>query len=155
MITRRGFLAGLMLVATTGAPRAAETSAQDFLAAIYATYKGKDAKGIPLTDRGVPARYFTPALARMIEADARAAAKRGEVGNLDGDPFIDGQDFDISAVAIDVKDVAPNKALGTVKLTNFGKETAILLDLAKLKDGWRIDDIRMPSGSLRAVFKKK
>ena len=29
------------------------------------------------------------------------------------------------------------------------------LDLVKLKDGWRIDDIRAPNGSLRALFKKR
>ena len=29
------------------------------------------------------------------------------------------------------------------------------LDLVKLKDGWRIDDIRWTEGSLRALFKKR
>ena len=30
-----------------------------------------------------------------------------------------------------------------------------MLDLVKLKDGWRIDDIRTSNRSLRALFKKR
>jgi hypothetical protein len=134
---------------------AAEQSAQDFLKTIYAAYKGKDAKGIPLNARGAPARYFTPALARLIDADAKAAAKRGDVPALGGDPFVDAQDFEINAFAIVVKDTAANKAVGSVKFKNFDQDVTIALDLVKLDNGWRIDEIRMPSGSLRALFKKK
>ena len=81
---RSVLLAFLVLIgcATGGVAIAAEQSAQDFLGAIYATYKGKDAKGIDLNRRGATARYFSPSLARLIDADARAAAKRGDVPTL-------------------------------------------------------------------------
>ncbi len=154
MPTRRSFVIALAAAAATRPAFAAEPSAQDFLAGIYAHYKGKNAKGLPVTAKGAPARYFTPELAGLIEADAKAAATRKEVGALDGDPFIDGQDFEISDVKIDVKDSAPDKATGTVTFKNFGKDTTVTLDLVKLKQGWRVDDIHMPSGSLRALFKK-
>jgi hypothetical protein len=155
MISRRGVVFGLALVALdAGGAHAVEESAQDFLARIYATYKGKDAKGINLNARGATARYFSPSLARLIDADKKAA--KGEVGQLGADPFIDAQDFEIAAFAIDVQETAPGKAVGTVKFKNFTEDQTITLDLVKLKAGWRIDEIRAPSTkSLRALFKKR
>ena len=155
MPTRRSFIIALATVAAARPGIAAEPTAQDFLAGIYASYKGKNSKGISLATTAQINRYFTPALARLIDADAKTAAKRSEVGALGGDPFIDAQDWDIDALAIEVKDSVPDKATGTVKFKNFGKDVTITHDLVKLKQGWRIDEIRMPSGSLRALFKKK
>jgi len=155
MSSRRNVLLGLIGIAISDTAVAAEPSAQDFLAAIYAAYKGKDAKGIRRTGRGATARYFSPSLARLIDADARAAAKRGDLPNLSSDPFIDAQDFEIAAVAIEVRAGGPDRAVGTVKFKNMDENVTVTLDLVRLKDGWRIDEIRAPSGSLRAVFKKK
>jgi len=94
-------------------------------------------------------------LARLIEDDAAAAAKAGEVPSLDGDPFIDAQDWQINSFTIAVKDTGPDKALGTVKFKNQKENVAVELDLVKLKDGWRIDEIRTKTGSLRDLLKKK
>jgi hypothetical protein len=155
MPTRRSLIIALAIAAAAGPAIAAEPSAQDFLAAIYANYKGKDSKGVSFGTTAEINRTFTPSLARLIDADAKAAAKKGEVGALGGDPFIDAQDWEITDLSIDVKDTGPDKATGTVKFRNFGKDVMITHALVKLKQGWRIDDIRMPSGSLRALFKKK
>jgi hypothetical protein len=154
MPTRRSFVIALALAAAISPAIAADQSARDFLAAIYANYRGKDSKGQSFDTTAKINRLFTPSLARLIDADAKAAAKRGDVGALDGDPFIDGQDWQIDSFTIDVKDTGPDKAVGTVSFKNFDKNVTITLDLVKLKQGWRIDDIHMPSGSLRAVFKK-
>ena len=154
MTTRRGLVFGLMLVAMSGGAFAAEQSALEFLSTIYSAYKGKNTKGISLDSHRAYLRYFTPGLVKLIEADAKAAAKSGDVPSLDGDPFIDAQDWEINDFAIDVKDTRPNKALGSVKFKN-DKDVTIELDLVKLKVGWRIDEIRAPSGSLRDLFKKK
>jgi hypothetical protein len=155
MTTRRSFLVVSIFLAATGAACAAEQSAQDFVAGIYATYKGKDAKGVSLDTRAKIARYFTPSLTKLIDDDSKAAAKRGEVGELDGDPFIDAQDYQIDAIAIDVKE-SGNKAVATATFKNFGKDTTIVMDLVKLKQGWRIDELHLPNRkSLRALFKKK
>ena len=67
MVMRRGFVLGLLLVTMTGAAFAAEPSARDFLNGIYAAYKGKNSKGIPLGNHAAYARYFTSALAKLIE----------------------------------------------------------------------------------------
>lgn len=155
MPTRRSFIIALALTAMAAPALAADPSAEAFLAAIYANYKGKNAKGQSFDSTAKINRLFTPALARMIDADGKAAAKRKEVGALGGDPFVDAQDFEIEGLTIEVKEDGPKKAIGTVKFKNFGKDTTIVHDLVKLAQGWRIDEIRMPSGSLRALFKKK
>ena len=157
MTTRRDFLLGsLILTLTGGRGSAAEPSAQAFLESLYAHYRGKDAKGIAYGQRRAElTRYFTSSLARLIEADLKAAAKRGDVPELDGDPFVNAQDWDIEAFDISVKDIAPGKAVGTVKFKNQGEEATITIDLLKTGAGWRIDDVRTPNHSLRAMFNKK
>ncbi len=155
MLLRRGFVFALLLVATMGAAFAAEPSARNFLNGIYSAYKGKNSEGIRLDNHAAYARYFTPALVELIEDDAAAAAKAGDIQSLDGDPFIDGQDWQINSFSIAVQDTGPHKARATVKFKNMKKHTSIALDLVKLKEGWRIDEIRTKTGSLRDLFKKK
>lgn len=153
MPTRRSFIIALGLIAA-GPAIAVEQTAQEFLGAIYAKYKGKDSKGVSFGTTAQINSLFTPSLARLIDADAKAAAKRKEVGALGGDPFIDGQDWEITDVSIAVKENGPDKATGTVTFKNFGSDVTITHDLVKTRQGWRIDDVHMPSGSLRALFKK-
>ena len=72
------------------------------------------------------------------------------------DPFIDAQDFEIAAFAIDVKEPAPGKAVGTVRFKNFNEDQTITLDLVKLQG--RLAHRRDPrpgNRSLRALFKKR
>lgn len=155
MPTRRRLLAGLMLLVTAVPAISAEQSVQDFLSGIYGKYKGRDAKGAFSGKPGEYARYFTPSLAALIEADAQAAAKRGDVPTLDGDPFVDAQDWDIRAFAIETRESGADKAVGTVKFRNVEENVSMTLDLVKTKDGWRVDDIRGPRRkSLRALFHK-
>ena len=120
---------------------AADASALAFVTSIYDAYKGKDSKGIPLDSARTVRRYFEPLLAALINKDRAIAARRGEVGLLDGDPFIDAQDWEIANVDIAMRDTAPGKASATVKYTNFGKPSAVVLDLVKIKNDWRVSDI--------------
>lgn len=156
MPTRRRVLAtACAALAATAGPigaAAADPAAKAFLDAIYRNYGGPDSRGNPLGEDAATRRLFVPDLAAAMIADAAAAEKRGEVGALDGDPFIDAQDWDIKGLVIDVTDTGPGRALGRARFTNLGKKTAIELDLVKAAAGWRIHEIRMPSGSLRKLF---
>ena len=77
----------------------AETaSPQSFVDGIYKHYLGKDSKGLPLSDSAAIRRYFASPLADAMAKDFAAAHKAGEVPMLNGDPFIDAQDWDISNV---------------------------------------------------------
>jgi Protein of unknown function (DUF3828) len=143
MFSRRNviLLGACGAVAAISAAQAADPSARAFLVAIYNAYKGKNGNGISLDGDAAIRRYFEPGLAALIGKDQKEAAARGEAPALDGDPFVDAQDWDISAFDIAVRDVAPNKASGTVTFRNVDKPTTIVLDLVKAKDGWRIADI--------------
>ena len=158
MLSRRHLLLGAAGALLARPVAAAGQSAHDFVTAIYDAYKGKDAKGHPLDDAATIRRYFEPALAALMIKDQNAAAKRGEVGALDGDPFIDAQDWDIKDFDIAVAESAPGKATATVKFANLGTPKTIALHLVKLKGGWRINEITWQrdgkSETLRALFRQ-
>lgn len=156
MLTRR-----LLILGAAGAfaapALAADDTARIFVAQIYDAYKGKDAKGHPLDSAQEVRRYFEPSLAALIIKDSDDAAKRGEVGNLDGDPFIDAQDWEIARFDIAVRETAAGKASATVKFTNLGSPRTVVLDLVKVKNDWRIANITWlrdgKRSTLRALFK--
>ena len=133
--------------------RAAEPSAKAFVESIYAAYKGKDSKGISLETDADVRRYFDPKLAALIIQDRNDA--HGEVGKLGSDPFIEAQDWEIDAVDVAIRAVAPDKATATVSFKSLGRQDTIVLDLVKLKPGWRIADIASRHGSLRAFLSKR
>lgn len=155
MLTRRAVLA-LILASACGAfpAQAADPSAKDFVASIYKHYQGKGAKGI-LIDSPLAKSLLTPELNALIEADAKRAARRKEVPALDGDPFIDAQDFeDIGQVTIDVTEKGA-AAIAKIGFTNFGEKKSITLNLVKAGSGWRIDDFAEPTSIRKMLGRKK
>ena len=142
-------------VAADAAPSGKQASPQEFLEAIYRPYLDKNFKGTNLDKPADVRRYFTQPLANAILKDRAAAAKRNEVPSLDGDPFIDAQDWEMSNLKIDVKPIGPDKATGVVNFTNAGTAKTITLELVKTAAGWRISEINAPSGSLRKLMKLK
>jgi Protein of unknown function (DUF3828) len=158
MMSRRNLIEATFAIVAGSAvsltAMAAEQTPKDFLDAIYKKYIGKNAKGLPL-DKPATMRLFTPALRKAIDDDSRRAAKRNEVPNLDGDPFVDAQDWDIKSFDISVQDKAPDKATGTVKFDNDGDKKTVTLDLVKSSDGWHIDEITTADGTLRKILSGK
>ena len=146
----------LILVAFCALPLAVQAqtqSAEGFLQSIYDPYLQHGFKGQPYWQVD---RYFATDLARAIEADMREAKRRGEVPALDGDPFLDAQDWDVENLAINVKtDDDGQKATGEVTFDNLGKRTQVTLALLRTGMGWRITDIKSPSGVLSDLYKKK
>jgi uncharacterized protein DUF3828 len=161
MITRRDVLMGLCTCTAFATVRveAAEPSAKSFVEAIYAAYKAKNANGVLLDTDAAVRRYFEPKLAALIIKDRKEA--RGEVGKLDFDPFIDAQDWEIDTVNIAIREVAPDKTSATVSFKNLGEPHSVVLDLVKLKAGWRIADITwdrkhaLGEDTLRGILTKK
>jgi hypothetical protein len=153
VLSRRLAIAALSafpLAARAKAQSLQAQSPQTFLQSIYEPYLKTDFKGQPYWQVD---RFFVSALARAIDADMREAKRRVEVPKLDGDPFLDAQEWDIENLAISVKADGP-KATGEVSFDNFGKRTQVALDLIQTPVGWRIADIKGPSGSLSALYKE-
>jgi Protein of unknown function (DUF3828) len=164
MLTRRSILAAAAC-ATLAGPVLANTvladdgSAQAFIAAIYAAYKGKNSKGVRLDGDTALRRYFEPSLAAMILKDEQAAARRKDVPTLDGDPFVGGQDWEISAVNIAMTNVADTSATATATFNNAGTPTKVVYDLVRINNDWRIRDITWSYDgkpeTLRSLYVKK
>jgi uncharacterized protein DUF3828 len=138
---------------------AADASAQAFLQQLYRPYEKSD-KGLDFRSEAKAARYFVPTVAKLIGRDVAQSAKRNEVGRLDFDPFIAGQDWTPTRIALEVAAGAtPDRAVGTARFTPPGekKPMVVTLDLAKTADGWRIADIHWSgqSDSLVATLERK
>jgi hypothetical protein len=152
-------LAALVLLLTTAtAALAAEAEAgspQAFLETIYRNYQGKDSKGFALDKPAVIRRIFVPELANAIVEDQAAAAKRGEVPELDGDPFVDAQDWEIAGLGFKVAMNGAARATATVTFRNFGEAHTVTHELVKTASGWRIADIRMKERTLKGLYPGK
>ena len=74
---------------------------------------------------------------------------------LNGDPFIDAQDWEIANLKTAVKSTGANTAVATATFVIFMEARTVTLDLVVTPAGWRIAEIRSPSGSLRALYKLK
>jgi len=146
---RRVMLGGLVAALAGTDVLAQAATAQAFVESLYRPYLAKGFQGQPYGDT---ARFFVPALAQAIDSDNREARRRNEVPSLNGDPFVDAQDWEISTLSIDVT-ANDDAATARVSFQNFGEAKRVVLELARTPAGWRIAEIRAPSGSLKALYK--
>ena len=146
----------LLFLVTTGAD-AAPQSAKEYLTAIYSHYRGDDrtAKGIFLDKPSDIRRYFTKDLSDLMIADDAVANKNGDVPSLDGDPFIDAQDWQITHLVIHIDSETEKAARATVTFENSKEPQTVHVELVRTADGWRFSDIIWKEGSLRGLYKKK
>ena len=138
---------------------AQDAAAQTFLQGVYAPYQSSE-KALDIGSERKAARYFVPAVAKLIGQDVATSKKRNEIGKLDFDPFMGGQDWSPTKIALAITaGAAPDRATGTARFTAAGEktETVVTLDLAKTPAGWRIADIHWAgeAESLVAILKKK
>ena len=135
--------AAALLVMLAATPAAAQDLAPDlgqaeiFVEGLYAQYAREPG---PDWTRKQAGRTFSPALLALIRAD-EARTPPGDVGALDGDPFCNCQDYEITRVAVTVKPTAPGKATAGVQFANFGTAQSVTLDLVWTRKAWRVDDI--------------
>ena len=87
-----------------------------------------------------PYELYSARLKGLLEQSV-AETPEDEIGPLDFDPFIDAQDYDLSALTIDAPEVNGDEATARVTFKNFDVEEDLRFDLVKEADGWKIDDI--------------
>ena len=132
-----------------------DPAAETFVKGIYATYTGKKSQGVKLNKPSDVKRYFAPELAAKILADRANAAKKGEVPSLDGDPFVDAQDWQIEKVDVSMGANASStdRALATVSFKNADTQQLVVLDLQKTKAGWRVSEVSVKGRTLSSLLK--
>jgi hypothetical protein len=176
MLTRRLLIVSICAAAlwtaagTAGSARADDGAALAFVKSVYAPYKGKNTKGVAIDTDAQLRRYFEPSLAALISKDRKDAARHHDVPTLDGDPFIDAQDWEIKSFDITVNDTGDGKATSVVKFVNASEPVTVTLDLVSVATAgnanssqngnqtpWRISDITyLHDGkpeTLRGLFK--
>lgn len=151
----RRWLAALAAISLFVLPVQAQTpDAKTFVENIYRQYLGKNTPSIDLNSREALELYFTPSLVDLIDKDAKEAEKLQEAPLLNGDPFVDGQDWEITDPVITVQTQDNGKgAIANANFKNFGKAVSVRLALLLTPKGWRVDDVFWSEGNLRGLYK--
>jgi len=151
--------AALTVLGTVAAQaRSGDGSAKAFLNAIYEAYVGNSvttAKGVVLNSADTVRLYFSPGLASLIIEDNPGLRQSGEVVVTGSDPFVGRGSWEISNLAIEVKESGPLKATGTVSFDNFSLPEKVEVELLKIGNDWRIAEIKWGSLTLRSLYRKK
>lgn len=136
--------AGLLAACGQAAPGADPVST---VQALYAPYEA----GLNPSDlrRGVP---WTDEMKTLFE-EADARAEKLDAQAIDFDPIIDGQDYEITDLAVEAQGApADGRAVVDARFKNFGDDVKVTFDLAEAGGGWRVDNIRTEAWNLRELL---
>ncbi|KKB79976.1 hypothetical protein VW35_05800 [Devosia soli] len=128
-----------ILAAALAALAAGPALAQDYdspSAMLKAFYKPYIAGDLPDDQEGFRSEWLNS----LYQADEEATPA-GEMGAIEFDPYIDGQDYQITDFNIDELEVGEETATVEVTFKNMGQPTTITYDLVYENNGWRIDDL--------------
>ena len=75
----------------------------------------------------------------LFDKDTKEA--NGDMGRLDFDPYIDGQDYQITDLKIGDATITGDTAKAEVTFKNFDSAEDLTFTLVKEADGWKIDDV--------------
>lgn len=84
-------------------------------------------------------QLYSDGLNALFEADRKEAD--GEIGRIDFDPFINGQDYDIKGLVVGDATVTGETATVKVAFTNFDNPQDMTIHLVRESNRWKIDDV--------------
>ncbi|QCK86221.1 DUF3828 domain-containing protein [Phreatobacter aquaticus] len=132
-------LAFLLSLTATWPITAAEAPRQpgpvDAIQAIYVAYRGATLGGPALR------QVYSARLTRLIAAD-EAATPEGEVGTIDWDVFVNGNDWRLGPVTVDLIAQSGDRAEVRARFTNHEQPRENRFDLVREGGRWLVDDIR-------------
>ncbi|KKC35595.1 hypothetical protein WH87_16225 [Devosia epidermidihirudinis] len=127
---------GLFFACTSFAAAESYQTPQALLEAFYEPYFSGD-----FADD--ESQFRSEALQSLYDNDAQNTPE-GEMGALGFDPYIDGQDFDITDLEIHTPDISGEEATVEVTFKNFDQPRTLVYDLVN-ENGWKIDDVASTS----------
>ncbi len=108
--------------------------------ALYAPYIANELPG------DWPYELFAPSLQALFEED-EANTPDGEMGAIEFDPFINGQDFVITDVDVEEVATGPDEALVEARFVNFNTPIVLHYAMERQDDGrWLIADVESRDG---------
>lgn len=85
-------------------------------------------------------QFRSAALQALYDTDAELTPD-AEMGAISFDPYIDGQDYEITNFEIGTAEIAGDQATVEVTFDNFGEPRALTYELVLEDGGWKIDDV--------------
>ena len=128
-------LLALALAAVLGAaapPKTIDSDPVTLIEAIYQTY---------LDNTELLDGIYSKRLQALIDKDERETPE-GDVGSIDWDVFVDGQDFALSELKIVKVAQEADKAQVRATFINMGEAKNMLFDLVREDGHWRIDEVQ-------------
>ena len=138
---RKLLLALLLLVTAGAAPAFAYDTPADLMKAVYAPYLDANFNWDSI-DEGT---FRSKGLNDLFAKDLKEA--NGDVGRIDFDPYVDGQDYDLTGLKIGDATITGDTATVEVTFKNFDMEEDMVFTLVKEADGWKIDDVNSKGGA--------
>jgi hypothetical protein len=135
MTIRAYVFAFIALVVSPTAALAEPPDPAEWIRSIYRLYE-KAQLGPKL-----PPRLYSPRLQKLIDADDKRTPK-GDIGRLEFDVFINGQDWELSNINVTTVSRASGRAQVRADFINFKQSTEILFDLVLVGNSWRVDEVR-------------
>jgi hypothetical protein len=124
----------LLAVGAAGAMAQNEADPAAFVRAIYRDYAGQSP--MPWFDRP-----YSTHLRKLVDAERRDTPK-GEIGRLDFDPFVNGEDWRIGGLTVALVSRAADKATIEACFRNFTNDEDLRYFLVREGGAWRIDDLQ-------------
>lgn len=87
-------------------------------------------------------QFFSAGLNALYERDRKESEERQEVGRIDFDPFINGQDFDVTDLSFGAASIEGDTATVAVSFANFEQPQTVTLHLVREDGRWKVDDAR-------------
>ncbi|WEK05452.1 MAG: DUF3828 domain-containing protein [Candidatus Devosia phytovorans] len=130
---RLAALAGVfMLAATSFAAAQPYETPEALLEAFYEPYFTGD---FPADE----SQFRSENLQALYDADAESTPE-GEMGALSFDPYVDGQDYEITDLEIGEPVPEEDVVLVEVSFSNFNEPRSLTYELVE-EDGWKINDV--------------
>lgn len=136
---RRLTLAALVLLAGL-VPAFAYDTPKALLEAVYAPYLAAPADWQERDETLLRSAELNALFAK----DAEEAG--GEVGRIDFDPYINGQDWQLASLSIADPVVTGDTATAEVTFSNFDAPQEMSFSLVREADGWKVDNVVSHTG---------
>ena len=129
---------GLFMALTAAVAAQPYAAPEDLIAAIYEPYFG----GTFPEDESL---LRSKALQALYDHDLESTPE-GEIGAIDFDPYVDGQDYEITDLVIGTPDISGDNAIVDVTFKNLGEPRALTYDLVFEDGSWKVDDVASTLG---------
>lgn len=148
----RSAVAALALSSVVALPAATRIDdPKTFVTEVYRRLIETQSKGHSYDE---PDDIYTARLAKLIRDDRKKA--KGEVGCLDFDFWVNGQDWELSNLAVTSTDDGPDRKTVIAKFRNLGNPEEIHFDFRRSAGRWQLDDVHSlsaPPWTLSEILK--